>query len=92
MEIEINKYDDHVQIVEDGYKNAFSTYRLNSAMTKDLVREELRCRVLSFRPTKADVFKMFVHPWHYRATYTSPKLFKGMFSPNPNRRKPLDYI
>lgn len=54
MDVEINKYHGYVQIVIDGYKNAFSIYRLNSEMTKDLIKEEFRRRVYSFRPTFMD--------------------------------------
>ena len=36
MEIEINKYDEYVQIVYDGYEGAFDKYRLVHEMTKEL--------------------------------------------------------
>lgn len=36
--------------------------RLNSAMTKDLIKQEMMCRVLSFRPTEQD---KFIYRWKY---------------------------
>lgn len=40
------------------YNSKISWFRLNSAMTKDLIKEEVRRRVLSFRPTFYSFVKM----------------------------------
>jgi len=66
--------------------------RLNSAMTKDLIKQEMMLRVLSFRPTKLGIFKMTAHAWHRRATYNPCLKFRGLLKENPNRRKLSDYI
>ncbi len=59
MEVKVFKGPAYIRIdtyVNDGFGRDYC--RLNSAMTKDLIKEEMMCRVYSFRPT---IFDCRVH-------------------------------
>lgn len=68
MDIEISKYFDKNWVYVKWHPQFWAKRRLNSAMTKDLIKEEMRVRVLSFRPTMQGLFVLHFSNYLHKAS------------------------